>query len=291
MPALFPSSLPVPGSASSSSTLAAAGHTALHNNDRDEIRALASKVGTGASTPASGKVLRGTGVGTSVWGAVGMSTDVTGVLSQGNGGTGTTDATGSGPVVYGTSPSIVTPTISGGGSWAGSPTITTPTIADLTNTQHVHSNAASGGSLGTGVVSGANLATSAIELGYAQATTSTSGVSTETDIAGLSVPVTVPAGGRDALITVQLSDVTTSVDAQRVALQIKEGSTQFGRIYKYLPSSASGGNGLSFFARVSAPSAGSHTYKATITRDIGAGTVAAYAGAIPDQSFILVTLI
>lgn len=88
----FPGALPPAGTASSTATLAAAGHTALHNNDRDEIRAIATKIGTGAATPTSGTVLRGDGVGTSTWGQVVLTTDVTGTLPVGNGGTGVTTA-------------------------------------------------------------------------------------------------------------------------------------------------------------------------------------------------------
>lgn len=46
-----------------------------------------------------------------------------------------------------TTPAITNPTITSGGSWAGSPTLTTPTIADLTNMQHNHSSASTGGSI------------------------------------------------------------------------------------------------------------------------------------------------
>lgn len=53
MSALFPSSLPLPGTANSSSTLAAAGHTALHNNASDEIVAVATKVGVDSSADPS----------------------------------------------------------------------------------------------------------------------------------------------------------------------------------------------------------------------------------------------
>lgn len=134
---IFPGAIPPASAAVTTDTLAAAGHTALHNNDRDEIRALASKLGTGSSTPAAGQVLRSTGAATSLWGAVSLTTDVTGVLPQGSGGTGTTSASGTGAAVYQSSPTISTPTI------------TTPTISDFTNSNHDHSNAAGGGNLGT----------------------------------------------------------------------------------------------------------------------------------------------
>lgn len=93
--ALFPGALPVAGSASASDTLAAAGHTALHNTSYDEIRALATKLGTGASTATANTLLRGSGSGTSSWGQAVLTTDVTGTLLVANGGTGaTTHASG-----------------------------------------------------------------------------------------------------------------------------------------------------------------------------------------------------
>jgi hypothetical protein len=90
--ALFPGALPAAGTASPGATLAASGHTSLHNTGADESRAIASKVGTGASTPTSGVVLRGDGVGTSSWGQVVLTTDVTGVLPLQSGGTNATTA-------------------------------------------------------------------------------------------------------------------------------------------------------------------------------------------------------
>lgn len=59
--------------------------------------------------------------------------------------------TGSGLIVLQSSPSITTPTISGG--TLTSPTIVTPTIASFTNAQHNHTNAAGGGQLTTAVLS------------------------------------------------------------------------------------------------------------------------------------------
>lgn len=56
------------------------------------IEALEAKLGTGASTPTSGTVLRGNGVGSSQWADVDLTTDVTGTLPIANGGTGATSA-------------------------------------------------------------------------------------------------------------------------------------------------------------------------------------------------------
>lgn len=138
--ALFPGALPAAGSASASDTLAAVGHTALHNTIADEARAIATKLGTGSSTANSGTVLRGTGAGASAWGQVALTTDITGVLPVANGGTGQSTQTGTGLPVAQTSPTI------------NSPTITTPTIASFTNATHNHQNAAGGGTLSASAV-------------------------------------------------------------------------------------------------------------------------------------------
>ena len=105
--AVFPGAIPSAGSASASDTLAAAGHTALHNTDRDEIRAIATKVGTGSSTSTSTSVLTGTGAGTSSWAQVNLTTMVTGTLPVANGGTGATTHT-SGNYLLGAGGSAVT---------------------------------------------------------------------------------------------------------------------------------------------------------------------------------------
>lgn len=119
-------------------TLAADSHAAQHNSEQAEIIAVETKVGTGSSTPSSGTVLRGTGAGASAWGQVALSTDITGTMPVANGGTGQNSLTGV---------PLASPVISGGGSWAGSPVLGTPTVADFTNAQHTHQNAAGGGQL------------------------------------------------------------------------------------------------------------------------------------------------
>lgn len=63
----FPGALPTAGNAVSSDTLAVSNHTSRHNVNDDETRAIAAKVGTGASTPTNGLFLVGTGIGTSGW--------------------------------------------------------------------------------------------------------------------------------------------------------------------------------------------------------------------------------
>lgn len=163
--AVFPGATPPAGTSSPTDTLVGAGHTALHNTSYDEIRALATKLGTGSSTATAGTVLRGTGAGTTAYGQVILTTDVTGSLPIANGGIGQNSLTGL------TMPSAVlaNPTITGtvaGGATYTSPTLTVPTVASFTNAQHNHTNAAGGGSLGASTVGFTNLSTGATYLGY-----------------------------------------------------------------------------------------------------------------------------
>lgn len=154
---MFPSSIPIYNGFTSSHTLAQDTHAAQHDQEQADITALATKLGTGASTPVANTVLRGNGTGTSSYAALKLSTDVTGVLQTQNGGTGTTSATGSGDIVFDdspdlTTPGITTPSITDGGSWTGAPAIdnadltSQPSISDFTNATHDHSDAVAGGS-------------------------------------------------------------------------------------------------------------------------------------------------
>lgn len=88
-------------------------HITHHTSEDDTIEALEDKLGTGSSTPTSGKLLRGTGTGTSGW--------------DKDAPTGT---------IVGTSDSQT----------LTNKTLTTPTIGDFTNATHNHSNNANGGS-------------------------------------------------------------------------------------------------------------------------------------------------
>lgn len=103
-----------------------------------DIKAIATKIGTGASTPTAGKVLRSTGTGVSSWGAIDLTADISGLSASmaawlldptsAKLRTAVTDETGTGSLVFATSPTIVT-----------------PTIASFTNAQHTHASTANGG--------------------------------------------------------------------------------------------------------------------------------------------------
>jgi len=80
-----------------------------HNNQSDAIIAIETKLGTGSSTPVAGTVLRSATNGTSTWGDIVATTDITGTLPVANGGTGVTSSTGTVAVVLSTTPTLVTP--------------------------------------------------------------------------------------------------------------------------------------------------------------------------------------
>lgn len=142
----FPGALPSFTGFTSSHTLAADNHAAQHNLEQSEIVALATKMGTGASTPSTSTVLRSNSNGTSTWGQVVLTTDVSGTLPIASGGTGQSNLSGL------TLPSAIlaNPSISGtvgGSATYTSPTLTTPTIASFINAVHDHESNAGGGVL------------------------------------------------------------------------------------------------------------------------------------------------
>lgn len=76
-------------------------HAGLHDNENSGIIATQTKVGTGASTPVVNTFLLGTGTGTSAWTSP-TSAQVAAAVS---------DETGSGALVFATTPSLVTPKV------------------------------------------------------------------------------------------------------------------------------------------------------------------------------------
>lgn len=192
--ATFPSSIPSYLGFTAGHTLLADQHGSQHNSEQGDIIALATKLGTGASTPATSTVLTSTSNGTSSWSQVNLTTMVSGVLPVANGGTGTTNTTGTGSVVFATAPSLSAPVITGGGSWAGSPTISTPTIADFTNSQHSHANAAGGGQLNaTNALQNSTVTADKLNLGPQTAVTATTETTVSTTYADLSGGATGPS--------------------------------------------------------------------------------------------------
>lgn len=104
--ATFPSALPSYAGFIAGHTLAADNHASQHNSEQADITAIATKVGTGSSTPTNNSVLVGNGAGTSNWSQVNLTAMVSGVLPVANGGTGVSSSTGSGSTVLSTAPTI-----------------------------------------------------------------------------------------------------------------------------------------------------------------------------------------
>lgn len=141
--------LPNPGSGNATNSPS---HAGQHDNENDAIKAIEAKLGIGASTATVGKVLRGTGGGTSAWGQIDVTTDVAGFTSA-NLRALVSDETGTGVLVFATSPTLITPTL------------TSPVIGNFSSAQHDHTNAAGGGQLTTGAYG--NNTVTGIKLGQA----------------------------------------------------------------------------------------------------------------------------
>lgn len=111
----FPTSLDVLTNPVNTDKLNNPPHALQHATANDILEALEAKLGVGASTPTSGKVLRATGTGITSYGQLDVTTDVASFTSS-NLRTLLSDETGTGVAVF-----------------SGSPTITTPAIAAITN--------------------------------------------------------------------------------------------------------------------------------------------------------------
>lgn len=120
--AAYPGAIPTFSGFTAGHTLVADSHASQHNLEQAEIVAIATKVGTGASTPSSGKVLRSTGAGVSSWGQVDQTTDITGITPIANGGTGQNSLSNL-PL---TAP-VITGNVTGGATYT-SPTLITPNV-------------------------------------------------------------------------------------------------------------------------------------------------------------------
>lgn len=92
------SSLPNPGATDKTNS---PDHAGLHSNTNGAIKAVEAKVGIGATTPTANTILRGTGVGTTAWGPL-TSAQLAAIVS---------DETGTGSVVFGTNPTLITPSV------------------------------------------------------------------------------------------------------------------------------------------------------------------------------------
>lgn len=114
-------------------------------------------------------------------------------------------------------------------------------------------------------------------LGYASVTANQNvATSTVTDLTGLSVTVTV---GANRLIKLSASCLLSRSVADGVTVgYFREGSTELGRWGQHSPSATTEFDWCSGWCLVSAPSAGSHTYKLSMNRATGTGNATLNAG-------------
>jgi len=137
-------------------------------------------------------------------------------------------------------------------------------------------------------VTNTKLSTSAITLGYAEATTNqTVATGTITDLTSLTVTVTVPAGGRRLKITGFIPTAVVSVSAEESKLLIRESTTVLSMTYnRFEPGNNTAVSPVMYSAVVGA---GSHTYKLSVDHNATASVVYGMAATYP--GFILVELI
>lgn len=117
---------------------------------------------------------------------------------------------------------------------------------------------------------------SSSELGYAEVTAAQTSITTITDLTGLSVTVNTTTA-MTIMVEGWLPQVYGTVGTDRCAFSIYEGSTELATAYTTIGGQGIGG--LTVRKRISAPTAGSHTYKLRLARDSGSGAASVYSDA------------
>lgn len=180
--------------------------------------------------------------------------------------------------------SLITPDLSGIVDGA------TADAVDFTNPINAIVNDYNGNIDNDNIASTAAISQSKIEtstLGYAQVTSNQTGITTETDLTGLSVTVTVPSGGRRIKITAfVISHSDTAAD--RIKLRIKEGATVLAASNRSNHDANDYSFHVCYYSAVA--TSGSHTYKLSLARDNGSGTCSINQAAT-EPGFILVEVI
>lgn len=117
-------------------------------------------------------------------------------------------------------------------------------------------------------------------IAYAEVTANQTGITTEVDLTGLSLTVTLPA---DRIITVDAYcfRISSATSDDLANFRIKEGGTQLAESRVDVGNNSAGNGGT--FGRVETapitPTAGAHTYKCTLSLAAGTGDLAFRAGA------------
>lgn len=241
-------------------------HVSQHSEINDAVEALEAKLGISASTPTSGKLLRGTGVGSSAWDKDAPS----GVI------VGDTD------IQTLTNKTLTSPTINT--AVINNPTLNTNTISEHTAASGV---TVDGVLLKDGQIQTANsidsaayidnsidaehLATNTITLGYAQTTSDQTGITSITDLTNLSVAVTVPSGGRR--LCIHGHAVVNGSAANLCDLYVREGSTTLNTVRAPMNGTGGWAVGMDVFYSATGISAGAHTYKLSLALAAGSGSV------------------
>lgn len=121
------------------------------------------------------------------------------------------------------------------------------------------------------------------EVGYAQTTTTTTGVTAVTDVTGLSVTFNAVAGRRYRAMAVV--DVLDSASSSVYVLSLKEGATGLHRAAHV--NGHTGANTVQLLYVSNTSISGSKTWKVTLERASGAGTLSTTNGATY-PSFLLI---
>lgn len=195
-------------------------------------------------------------------GSANNSHGVTGTLPVVRGGTGVTTSTGTGSSVLSASP-----------TFTGTPTAPTATAGtnttQLATTAHVLAERTNTATLTNKDLTDSTNSFPSSALGLAEVTTGQTGITTEVDLTGLSVTVTVPSGGRRVKVSSFININNVSNGGSTALFLYKDGTqVQLSQI-----NNATGGYTQSqalLFSEI--PTSGSHTYKLRMSKAAGTST-------------------
>jgi len=279
VPILYPANLDSLTNPTSSDTLAGVPHATQHSDENDAIVALETKLGTGASTPATpGHVLRVSGPGATAYAAI-QEGDIPAAIARDS---EVTDAVAAHEADTTSVHGIADTTV-----LATDAEVAAAVDAHTGDASAAHAASAvsvldSEGQIAATDVEAALAELPKGEIGYAQITADQTGITTETDLTGLSVAVTVPAGRRIRISAEVL--LLSTVEADALGLEIKEDAAYLRRAR----ARAHADNNVTVSTSVIlTPSSGAHTYKLVALRVSGTGTVTVTAAA-SYPAFILV---